>query len=74
MNCEWIGETDKFVKLELEHKDSLFDAVNHVKTISKEPLDKLSGHWLDKHQVALLRTGTATAVGKHVISVLYSTS
>lgn len=74
MNCEWIGETDKFVKPELECKDSLFDAVNHVKTISKEPLDKLSGHWSDKHQVALLRAGTVTTVRKHVISALYCTS
>ncbi|KAJ7405076.1 protection of telomeres 1 [Pitangus sulphuratus] len=51
VNCEKIGESDKFVKPELEHKDSLLDAVNHVKTISKESFDKLSGHWLDKHQL-----------------------
>lgn len=49
MNSENVGETDKFVKPELEWKDSLFDAVNHVKAISKEPFDKLSGHWLDNH-------------------------
>jgi len=51
MNCEKIGETDKFVKPELECKDRLFDAVNHVKAISKEPFDKLSGQSLDKHWV-----------------------
>lgn len=60
MNCEKIGESDKFVKPELEHKDSLFDAAIHVKAISKEPFDKLSGHWLDKHRVALLRSETVT--------------
>ena len=64
MNCEKIGETDKFVKPELECKDSLFDAVNHVKAISKESFDKLSGHWLDKHWVALLRSETVTMVRK----------
>lgn len=64
MHCEKIGETDKFVKPELECEDRWFDAVNHVKAISKEPFDKLSGHWLDKHRVALLRSETATMVRK----------
>lgn len=62
MNCEKIGETDKFVKPELECKDSLFDAVIRVEAFSKEPFDKLSGHWLDKHWVALLRSETVTMV------------
>lgn len=71
MNCEKMGETDKFVKLELEHKDRLFDEVNHVKAISKETFDKLSGHWLDKHWLVLHRKETATMVRKHVISVVF---
>lgn len=64
MNCEKIRVTDKFVKLELECKDRLFDAVNHVKAISKKHFDKLSGHWLDKHQVVLLRSKAVTMVRK----------
>lgn len=68
MNCEKMGETEIFVKLELEHKDRLFDEVNCVKAISKETFDKLSGHWLDKHRVVLQRRETATMVRKRHFS------
>lgn len=64
MNCEKIGETDKFVKPEIECKDRWFDAVNNMKAISKEPFDNLSEHWLDKHQVALFKSETVTMVRK----------
>lgn len=74
MNCEETEETDKFFRLELEHKDRFLHEINHVKSTSKETFDKLSRYWLDKHWVALHRSETVTTVRKHVISALYSIS
>lgn len=75
MNCEKIGETDKFVKPELECKDSLFDAVNHVKAISKEPF------WQAVRTLVGQAPGSTTQEWNsdngeetRVISALYSTS